>query len=143
MSNKIKVILVAISATMLIAFFGCAAFQDALTPAYIEPEAAEYAKTEKMSFMPYTTLLDADRVGKRMAYVHKLTQLGLARDIEDDVIRYGFLNDIHLAHIQNAQAFQSQVFSVDSPLGLLMPTLFGGTLGALLIRRPGDKKKEA
>ena len=54
----------------------------------------------------------------------------------------------HLKSIQNenmalALQVKETVFTPTGPIGLALTTLFGGTMGALLIPRPGDKKKIA
>ena len=137
-----KIIGVTLSALGLVVLFGCAAIMNVATPCFIEEEAAIYADEETTSFLPFTTLWDAKRIDLRMDYRHQINQIGLARALENDTMQYGFLKGVQTPHIMAAQEFQQAIFTPEGPLGLLLPTLAGGTLGALLIRRPGDTKKE-
>ncbi len=41
-----------------------------------------------------------------------------------------------------ARQLQQRLFSPTGSVGMIMTTLFGGTLGSLLIKRPGDKSKK-
>lgn len=141
MTKWIKRITVTVSALVLIVLFGCSAVMDAVTPCYIEPEAIRYADANPTSFMPFTTLWDAHRIDSMMGYKHILNQVEKNRLLEDDDMKYSFLKNVQAVHKQGAQALQETVFSPEGPIGLLFPTLFGGTLGALLIKRPGDVKK--
>jgi hypothetical protein len=136
-----KTITVTIVTLSLIALFGCSAMMDAVTPTFIEPEAAAYADANSTSFMPFTTLWDAERVISKMDYSHQLNQLLLLRQAEDDDIRYGFLKDAQVGHNVSAKQLQTALLTPEGPIGLLLPTLLGGTLGALIIKRPGDVKK--
>ncbi len=81
--------------------------------------------------MPYTTLWDAKRVG--MAIDYKIT---IAR------FKGGYYKSMTNLSILAGENIKSTVFSPEGPIGLLLPTLLGGTLGAMLIKRPGDKSKK-
>jgi len=81
--------------------------------------------------MPYTTLFDAKRVGQAIDF--KLT-------IEK--IKGGYYKNVTNLSIIAGEEIKSTLFSPEGPVGLLLPTLFGGTLGAMLIKRPGDKSKK-
>jgi len=113
---------------------GCSSFQDAVTPCYISPAALEYADVEPTTFLPFTTLFDARRVDFRVDFVHTVNQT-------TDRLKYEFLKGLSAFHISGAEQLQATVFSPSGPIGLLLPTLMGGTLGALLISKPDDKKK--
>lgn len=115
----------------LAAMFGCSALQDVITPTFVDQEAAEWANTTPKSFMPYTTLWDAKRVGAAIDF--KLT-------IER--IRGGYYKGMTNLSILAGEELKTTLFSPQGPVGLLLPTLFGGTLGALLVKRPGDKSKK-
>jgi len=144
MSKRLQKILVTVSVLILVAFFGCAAFQEAVTPAYIEPDAIKYADVNVPTFTPWTSLWDAKyKVDRWMDLRHKEVQLDLVRKIEDDDLRYTFLKDVEATHIRSAEELRQNLFSPEGPLGLLIPTILGGTLGALLIPRPGDRKRIA
>ena len=114
----------------LFVLLGCSAFQDTIIPTYIDPAAIEYADANVPLLLPYTTLTDAKYVDAKLDYIHSL-----------DNLEYAYLKDGLQMHIANAEEFKRVVFNPEGPIGLLLPTLFGGTLGALLIPRPKDKKE--
>ena len=142
MNKKLETLIVGVIALVLITFFGCSAMQDAITPCHIEPDAIEYSKEKPTSFVPFTTIWDAERVNYRVDYVHQLTQIACARMAEDDVLKVNFIKDKSTIHLAGAREFQETVFSPTGPVGLLVSGLGFGTLGALLIKRPGDKSKK-
>ena len=129
--NKKQKTLTVLMVMGLAVMFGCSAFQDVITPTYVDEEAAEWAGIPTKLLMPYTTLFDAKRVGKAIDF--KLT-------IER--IRGGYYKSITNLSILAGEEFKTTMFSPEGPVGLLLPTLFGGTLGAMLIKRPGDKSKK-
>lgn len=128
--NKKQKLLTVLTAIGLIIMFGCSAVQDAITPTYVNEEAAQWAGTTPKLFMPYTTLFDAKRIG--MAIDYKLT-------IEK--IKGGYYKSMTNLGIAAGEEIKATVFSPEGPIGLLLPTLFGGTLGAMLISKPSDKKQ--
>lgn len=128
--NKKQKTLTVLMVMGLAVMFGCSAIQDVLTPTYVNEEAAEWAGVPTKLLMPYTTLFDAKRVGQAIDF--KLT-------IER--IRGGYYKSITNLSILAGEEIKATVFSPDGPIGLLLPTLFGGTLGAMLISKPGDKKQ--
>ena len=111
--------------------FGCSAVQDVIVPTYVDEGAATWADVPTKMLMPYTTLFDAKRVASAIDY--KLT-------IEK--IKGGYYKGITNLSILGGEEIKATMFSPDGPIGLLLPTLFGGTLGAMLIKRPGDKSKK-
>ena len=116
----------------LAALFGCATVQDVITPCYIPKASVKYANSEATSFLPFTTLFDSKRIQAKMDYVHAVNQVS-------DKMEYEFLKGLNTFHAEAAEQLQAAMFSPEGPIGLLLPTIFGGTLGALLIKRPGDK----
>jgi len=131
---KFKKVIVWFCVLSLTVILGCASFQDAVTPCYIPPAAFDYADTEPTTFLPFTTLFDAKRIDKKIDYTHTLNQT-------TDKLEYEFLKGLNALYISGAEQLQETVFSPNGPIGLLLPTLMGGTLGALLISKPDDKKK--
>ena len=129
--NKKQKTLTVLMVMGLAVMFGCSAVQNILTPTYVNEEAAEWAGVSTKLLMPYTTLFDAKRVGQAIDF--KLT-------IER--IRGGYYKSITNLSILAGEEIKATVFSPEGPIGLLLPTLFGGTLGAMLIKRPGDKSKK-
>jgi len=123
--NKLRKLIIWICILGLTTILGCAAFQDAITPCYIPEEVIESVDVNLplISWMPYTSLFDAKYVKTKMYF------------------QYLLYNNLMTASIQSSEAFQQKIFSPEGPLGLMLPTIFGGTLGALLISKPGDKKK--
>lgn len=126
----------------LIAFLGCASVMDIATPAYIDPCSVEYAGEKATGATPFTNLWDARRVDAKMDFVHTAKQIDFLRLMEDDKLQYMFLKGGLTLHITAAEEFQAAVFSPTAPIGLMVTGLGFGTLGALLIKRPGDKSKK-
>lgn len=129
--NKKQKTLTVLMVMGLAVMFGCSAFQEVVTPTFISEEAAEWAGVPPKLLMPYTSLWDARRVGRAIDY--KLT-------IEK--IRGGYYKGITNISILAGEEVKATLFSPEGPIGLMMPMLFGGTLGAMLIKRPGDKSKK-
>ncbi len=120
--KKLIIWLCVLGLTMI---YGCSSFQDVLTPCYIPEEVIESTDVNipLIPHMPYTSLFDARYVKTKMYY------------------RYLLYDNLMTGSIQASEKFQSMVFSPTGPIGLMFPTLMGGTLGALLISKPDDKKK--
>ena len=129
--NKKQKTLTVLMVMGLAVMFGCSAIQDVITPTYVSEDAAEWAGVPTKLLLPYTTLADAKRVG--MAIDYKLT-----------ITRFkgGYYKSMTNLSILAGEEIKATVFSPSGPIGLLLPTLFGGTLGAMLIKRPGDKSKK-
>ena len=138
-SNRI---FITVLATFLIAFFTAGCLQDLIAPCYIEQEAIEYSQVEVKKNIPYTSLWDAKRVQLGMEYQHHLRTIELNRDLMDEDIYFNFINDAHLTHVKNSNEFKNTVFSPGSPIGLAISGLGFGTIGALCIKRPGDKSEK-
>lgn len=132
--NKKQKVLTAFMVVALAIMFGCSGFQDIITPTYVNEEAAEWAETTTRLLMPYTTLFDAKRVGRAIDF--KLT---IGR------IKGGYYKSITNLSILAGEEIKATVFSPQGPVGLILPTLFGGTIGTLLgsayRQRPQDKKR--
>lgn len=135
MSKKIQTIIVSVSVLGLAVFLGCAAVQDAIIPCYIFPATLDYAQAEPTTFLPFTTLFDAKRVEMQLDYRHQLNQI-------KDKLHYGFLKSVGKVHILAAEELQMALFSPTGPIGMAIPAIFGTSIGALLIKRPGDKSKK-
>ena len=131
---KFQKLIIWLSILGLAVMLGCSSFQDALTPCYIPPESLKYADANATTILPFTTLFDARRVKFKMDFVHLKKQTL-------DNLHYNFLKGINSFHIGAAEELQAKIFSPEGPIGLLFPTLMAGTLGALLISKPADKKK--
>jgi len=128
--NRKQKLLTFVAVLGLALMFGCSALQDVLTPTYIDKKAAEWADTSPKLFMPYTTLFDAKRVAGAIDYKFTIAK-----------IQHGYYRGITAASILAGEEFKQIVFSPDGPVGLLLPTIFGGTLAAMLIPRKKDLDK--
>lgn len=104
---------------------GCATIRDAVTPAYIPEEVRKVVDVNLplISWMPFTSLFDAKYVKTKLYY------------------QYLLYNNLMTTSILASEAFQQKIFSPSGPIGLLLPTLMGGTLGAMLLSKPQDKEK--
>lgn len=129
--NKKQKTLTALMILCLAVLFGCSAFQEVITPTYVDEDAAAWAGVSPKMMMPYTTLFDAKRVAA-------------AIDFRLTIERFtgGYYKSITNLSILAGEEFKATLFSPEGPVGLLLPTLFGGVLGSMLIKRPGDKSKK-
>jgi hypothetical protein len=139
--NKKQKLLVGVLVLFLVAIFGCAAVQNAVIPMYINPEVGEYTGECMISWMPWTSIWDGDRLAAKMKFLHEANLIELERAAEDDTKYYGFLTDAMILDRQDAVALKSAVFSPSGPLGMLLTGLPMFGLGAMLISKPEDKKK--
>jgi hypothetical protein len=132
--NKKQKTLTVLMVMALAVMFGCSAFQDVITPTYVNEEAAEWAGVEPKLLMPYTTLFDAKRVGSAIDF-----------KITIEKIKGGYYKNITNLGILGGEEIKTTLFSPQGPVGLALPMLFGGTLGTLLggayRQRPKDKKR--
>jgi hypothetical protein len=143
MGKKLQLTIALLAAMLLAGFLGCSAFMDAFTPCYIDPNQISYADANATTFLPFTTLWDARRIGLKTDYMHLVKQVNIERLGVTDTMHYTFLKNVQAIHIAGAEQFQQVVFSPSGPLGLLIPTILGTTVGAFLISKPSDKKKIA
>jgi len=137
-----KTLLVALVVTLLLGFMGCVGFQDAITPCQINEDAIEYSGQEATSYAPWTTVWDAKRIRSYLNFNHIQYQNACNRLKQDDSLTHAFLLDGVDTSIADSAQFQETVFNPSGPVGLLVSGLGFGTLGALLIKRPGDKSKK-
>lgn len=133
-----KKIAIGLVITLLIGFLGCAAFQDAVTPCWIDEGVGEYTGEPLKSIMPYTTLADEARLRIMMNYTHDTNQIHLVRQSEDDVRWVGLLRDVQIGHRRRAESLKETIFDPEGGVGVLVATLLGGTVGATLIPRKRD-----
>ena len=129
--NKKQKMLTAFMVMALALLFGCSAVQDLIIPTFVSQEAADWAGVPLKLIMPYTTLLDAKRIGAAIDY-----------KITIERFRGGYYKSTTNLSILAGEQIKETVFSPEGPVGLLLPTLFGGFLGSMLVKRPGDKSKK-
>jgi hypothetical protein len=117
---------------------GCASIVDRLTPAYVEPQAAEYVDQEPQDIY---SLHDVKIIQTDTTIKHRNTQLDLKRLAEDDTYAYQDALSFIDTAIAEAEAFQQKVLGDDNnPLSVsgLLFMLTGGLVGKSFFRRPGD-----
>ena len=134
-----KSVVVLVCVVGLVVMFGCAAFQDLATPCHIDEQAIKYADVEPTSYLPWTTLWDAQRLRKDIIFKHDQLQVVYQRLQEDDAMLVGYVLDTLDVSIVSAGEFKENVFNPSGPIGLLIPTLFGGTIGAMFFNTPKKK----
>ena len=128
--NKFEKVITILVVTLLVVFLGCSAVQDSIFPCYVPPESVDYAGANVPLLAPWTTIVDAEYVKGRMAYTNALEQL-----------KYSYLREDLVTHLTRANEIKSVVFSPESPLALLIPTIGGVALGTYGLSKPSDKKK--
>lgn len=141
MNGKLKSLIVGVSVGVLAIFFGCASFMDALTPAYISPITRDFVDANDVPLPPFKPLLpwwdslfDLRVIGKRIEFIHQYRQM-------DESLRYSFATGTNQFFISAGERLQQTLFSPTGLIGSLVPAVSGLGLGALLIPRPGEKKK--
>ena len=130
MKKLLKVVAVTLITVIVLMFIGAGCVQDAVTPAYVNEEAAEWANVPTKMFLPYTTLWDAKRLSNAIDY--KLT-------IER--IKGGYYKEVTNLSILAGEELKNTVFAPDGLLSLL---LIGGPVfaaGAYGVSKPKDKKE--
>ena len=125
----------------LLAIFTGACVQDIITPCHISEDVIKYSGIEPTSYAPWTTVWDAKRVRDYMNFNHVQYQNACERLKQDDSLSHAFLLGSLNVTIADATAFQKQVFSPTSAIGLAFPALFAGTFCSLFVSKPSDKKK--
>ncbi len=139
--NWVQKILATVLAIILVAILGCSAWQDGITPAYIDPAAINYSGENPLVFTPYTSLWDLKRIDRALDLKHYKTQVEISRYVEDDRIKYNYLKDGMQINMISAEELKGTLFSPTGPIGLLMAAAPAFGLGALLISKPSDKKR--
>jgi hypothetical protein len=127
----------------LVIMFGCAGLQDVATPCHIDENAIAYSEQPATSYLPWTTVFDAERIRTYMDYKHLDFQAGLKDLLEDDNRAYNFYADRITSSITNARQLQQKLFNPNGSIGMAITALFGGTIGALFINTPKKKKEIA
>ena len=133
-------LLTLIASVILVTVLGCSAWMEGVTPSHIDLAAIDYANTDATTYLPYTSLWDARRIKREMEFMHLSEQTRIARDMEDDQMRYRQLNDAMQTNIASAEELRNTLFSPTGPVSMLSAAL-GLGLGAFLIPRPSDKKR--
>ncbi len=132
-------VIVTIATIVLVLMVGCAAMMNAVTPSFIEPEIIADVNEPATSFMPFTSLWDAERILNKFDYLYQINQRILVRQIEDNDARHGFLRGLQLTHIEGAREFQDAAFSPTGAIGVAFPGLVGLLIGWRGLTKPGDK----
>ncbi len=130
MKRLIQTIIIILVGIVSIVFIGAGCVQDAITPAYVSVDAAEWAGVPTKIFLPYTSLWDARRVSNAIDY--KLT-------IER--IKGGYYKSVTNLSILAGEELKNTIFATDGLLSLLFiggPTF---AMGSFLISKPKDKKE--
>ena len=130
MKKLLQATIIVLAGVISLVFIGAGCVQDAVTPAYVSEDAAEWANVPTKLFLPYTTLWDAKRVANAIDYKFSLER-----------IRCGYYQNVMNISILAGEELKGTIFSPDGILSLL---LIGGptfAAGSLLISKPADRKK--
>ena len=129
LKKLLQTTVIVLAGIVSLTFIGAGCIQDAVTPAYVNEKAAEWADVPTRIFLPYTSLWDARRVA--IAIDYKLT-------IER--IKGGYYKNVTNLSILASEELRNTVFATDGLLSLL---LIGGptfAMGSFLISKPKDRK---
>ena len=124
-----KKLLFGLMGLLFLAVLGCTAMLDAVTPCYIDPMEIDYADAEPTSFMPFTTLWDAQRMSRLAAW-----------QWQQDQARYGFIKGLSNIHQSSAKELQTK-FMMPAIMGLMTTGALG--VGWFGMSKPSDAKKIA
>lgn len=140
-----KTLLTLITTVILVTVLGCSAWMDGITPVFVDPAAIDYANTSPivLPIPGYVSLWDARRIKRDLDFMHLSEQTRIARDMEDDQMRYRHLNDAMQTNIASAEELRNTLFSPTGPVSMLSAAM-GLGLGAFLIprRKDTDRIKE-
>ena len=125
----------------LVVMFGCAGLQDLVIPCHIDENAIVYSNQEATSYLPWTTVFDAERIRAYMNYKHLDYQKSLKDLLGDDNLQYDFYTGQLNSAIADARQFQQKLFNPNGSIGMAITALFGGTIGAMFINTPKKKKE--
>ena len=141
MKKLLRSLLLLVCMAGLVAVFSGGCLQDLIVPCHINEDAIEYSGIEPTSYLPWTTVWDAHRVKDYIELQHKKTQLIYKRLQQDDTLTYSFVvNAVDISLIE-AEVLQKKLFDPNGSVGMLLATLFGGTIGTFFLNTP--KKKVA
>ena len=139
MKKLLRSIVMLVCVVGLITIFSGGCLQDLVTPCHINEDAIEYSSTEPTSYLPWTTVWDAHRIKDYIELQHKRTQLIYKRLQQDDTLTYSFvINAVDISLIE-AEVLQKKLFDPNGSVGMLMATLFGGTIGTFFLNTPKKK----
>ena len=137
-----------VSALVLTVFLGCALFQDAVSPVRIAQGAKEWVGMDDPNenswferLLPWDSVLLGEQIQAKMELRHEQNQRRLRRELEDEILIFGFWHSGHLNNMQQARDFQQNIFSPTGPLGFLIPAGIGAAAGGMFIPRLAEKKK--
>ena len=125
----------------LIIMFGCAGLQDLVVPCHIDENAIEYSEQKPTSYLPWTTVFDAERIRAYVDYKHLDFQKTLKDMLAGDNLVYDFYTDQLNSSIADARQLQQKLFNPNGSIGMAITALFGGTIGAMFINTPKKKEK--
>lgn len=136
-------ILILIFICSLLILIGCAAMQDAITPCTIENKTVNYAmqvdpNLRPTSWMPWTTLRDAERIEGLVDYAHIGNQIFYERMKEDDSRLFDYITERQSIHKQAAVEFRKEVFTPEGAVGAVMLSGLSILLGKYGFARPSD-----
>jgi hypothetical protein len=135
-----------LSAVLCLAAFavlmGACAMQDYLVPCYIDERMGEYTDANMTSLNPfYTTLADAQRLGRKFNFVSVEKREALLQEIEKGSRFDAFLAKGHELYMIDANALRETMFGANGVVSATMGMLGLGA-GWMFLKRPGDLRKE-
>lgn len=137
--------LLVLALIFLALIIGCAAFQNAITPAWVDKSALKYIQDQNVPCeVPrfwWMSIADAETVDKLLDYTHDQRQVMYERAKQDDFSWYVVIKAQHKENLENAYALEQQIFSPGGAIGLLSTTGMGLIVGALGISKPSDKRE--
>ena len=139
MKKFTKALVTLVCVVGLVIVFGCAGLQDLVIPCHINEDVIEYSGEEPTSYLPWTTVFDAERIKAYTDFEHNDLQRYYQVLINQDDMKYNFLIGRVDLSIADARQLQQKLFNPNGSVGMAITALFGGTLGALFINTPKKK----
>lgn len=135
-----RALLMLICVTGLVVIFSAGCLQNLSIPTHIDERAIDYSEVSPTSYLPWTTLWDAQRIRKEILYKHGRLQVVYKRLQEDDTAKVTHIIGGLDTNIGEAQTMKEKLFNPNGSVGMAMTALFGGTIGAFFINTPKKKK---
>jgi len=126
---------------------GCVAFQNTITPAWIDEPAKIYvADTNGVLPFPvprffWTSIADAELMSRLLTFKHEQRQAILDRAKEDDTAWVALLKGQQKEHLENAYALRTELFTTQGTVGAVVIAILGIYAGKLGFSKPSDVKE--
>ena len=146
MSKSVRTVVVILSLLMMVAGVGCVALSRRATPASVDVKAKAYAVKSGIADVNdfdawYPNVEQAGRLKLAVDAAHKVNQLELQQQIEQDNLQYSIHKNVVIKNYKTGLEREEQLFGEKGLLSLGLSLAGFGTLTGfvgLARKRPGD-----